>query len=184
MYQIKAKKSEIKNYELSLGNIPTDFTTNNMKKAGLKGIVNFFSVDFNPIDINNILDIPKCLMKRTRFEIMLGLIKKIFIGLLTGLGNRSDHIKCVSFSSQKCMTQPTFINLDANDYSQEFNFYLFAVKLDRCVGSCNTTNDLSKKVCIPNKTEDLNLSVFNIITEINESKALTEHISCECKCRF
>ena len=31
-------------------------------------------------------------------------------------------------------------------------------------------NDLSKsnEVCIPNKTEDLNLSVFNMITGINE----------------
>ena len=45
-------------------------------------------------------------------------------------------------------------------------------------------NDLSNKVCIPNKTEDLNLSVFNMITGINESKTLTKHISCECKCRF
>ena len=35
-----------------------------------------------------------------------------------------------------------------------------------------------------NKTEDLNLSVFNMITGINESKALTKHISCECKCKI
>ena len=42
-------------------------------------------------------------------------------------------------------------------------------------------NDLSNKVCIPNKTEDLNLSMFNMITEINESKKLPKHLSCECK---
>ena len=36
----------------------------------------------------------------------------------------------------------------------------------------------------PNKTEDLNLSIFNMITGINELKTLTEHISCECKCKF
>ena len=41
------------------------------------------------------------------------------------------------------------------------------VKLDRCVGSRNTLNDLSNKSCVPNKTEDLNLSVFNMITGIN-----------------
>ena len=29
------------------------------------------------------------------------------------------------------------------------------VKLDRCVGCCNTINDLSNEVCVPNKTEDL-----------------------------
>ena len=115
---------------------------------------------------------------------MFGLIKKIFIGLLTGIGNRSIHTKCISWSNQKCMTQPTLINLYSNEYSQEFHYYPFAVKLDRCVGSCNTLNDLSNKVCVPNKTEDLNLSMFNMITGINESKTLTKHISCECKCRF
>ena len=30
----------------------------------------------------------------------------------------------------------------------------FAVKLDRCVESCNTYNYLSNKVCLPKKTED------------------------------
>ena len=39
--------------------------------------------------------------------------------------------------------------------------------------SCNTLNDLSNKVYVPNKTEDL-----------NESRILTKHISCECKCKF
>ena len=87
-------------------------------------------------------------------------------------------------SNQKCLTQPILINIHLNEYSQEFNYYPFAVKLDRCVGSCNTLNDLSNKVCIPNETEDLNLSVFNMITGINESKTLTKHISCEFKCKL
>ena len=26
--------------------------------------------------------------------------------------------------------------------------------------------------------------MFNMITGINESKTLTKHISCECKCKF
>ena len=38
-------------------------------------------------------------------------------------------------------------------------------------------------VCVPNKTEDLNIHVYNIITGINESKALTRHTSCKCKCK-
>ena len=82
------------------------------------------------------------------------------------------------------MIQPILINLYPNEYSQEFHYYPFAVKLDRCVGSCHTLNDLSNKVCVPNKTEDLNINMFNIITRINESKTLTKHISCECECRF
>ena len=115
---------------------------------------------------------------------MFELIKKIFIGLLTGILSATNHTKGMSLSNQKCMTQPTLINLHPNEYSQEFHYYPFAVKLDRCVGTCNALNDLSNKVCVPNRTEDLNLSMFNMITEINESKTLTKQISCECKCKF
>ena len=63
------------------------------------------------------------------------------------------------------------------------HYYPFAIKLDRCVGSCNTINDLSNKVCVPNKPEDLNLSLFNMIIGISESKALTKHVSYKCICR-
>ena len=49
---------------------------------------------------------------------MFGLIKKIFIELLTGLVNRSNHTKCVSLSNQKCEIQPTLVNLHPNEYSQ------------------------------------------------------------------
>ena len=90
----------------------------------------------------------------------------------------------MSLSNQKCMIQPTFINLHPNEYSQEFHYYPFVVKLDRCVGSCNNLNGLSNKVCVPNKAEDLNLSVFYMITGIKESKTLAKHISCECKYGF
>ena len=115
---------------------------------------------------------------------MFGLIKKIFIGLLTGLVHESNHAKYVPLSNQKFITQPTLINLQPNEYSQEFHYYPFSVKLDRCAESCNTINNLSNKVCVPNKTEDLNLKVFNMITRINELKTLTKHISCKCKCKF
>ena len=99
---------------------------------------------------------------------MFGLVKKIITGLLTAIVCASNHTKCVPLSNQKCMTQPTLINLHPNEYSQEFNNYLFTVKCDRRVGSCNTFNNLSNKVCVPNKTEDLNLSMFTIITGINQ----------------
>ena len=108
----------------------------------------------------------------------------MFIVSLSSIVNGSNHTKCVSLSNQKCKIQPTIINLYHNEYSQEFHYYPFSTKLDRCVGSCNSLNDLSNKICIPNKTEDLNLSVFNVVTDINESKTLTKHLSCECKCRF
>ena len=65
---------------------------------------------------------------------------------------------------QTWQIQPIFINLHPNEYRQELHYYPFVVKWDKCVGSCNTFNDLSKKVCVRNKTEDLNKHDFNMIT--------------------
>ena len=42
----------------------------------------------------------------------------------------------------------------------------------------NTLNDLSNIVWSPYKKEDLNIHVFNMISEKDESKILTKDISC------
>ena len=70
-------------------------------------------------------------MKRTWYEIIFGLINKLFIGLLTDIVSASSYTKCVPLNNQKCMTQPSLINLHPNEYSQEFYYYPFSVKLDR-----------------------------------------------------
>ena len=101
----------------------------------------------------------------------------MFIGLLTDSSNASNQTKCTSLSNQKCMTQPTIINLHLNEYIQGLHYYPFPVNLDRCVRSCNTLNDLSNKVCAPNETGELNLSIFNMITGINDMKTLTKYTS-------
>ena len=108
---------------------------------------------------------------------MFGLIKKKITGILIDIVSTSNHTKCMSLTNQKCTTQPILINLHPNKYSQEFHYCPLVLKLDRCVGSCNTLNDLSNRVCVLKKTEDLNISAQKI-TGINESKALTKHISC------
>lgn len=53
------------------------------------------------------------------------------------------------------MIQSTLITLRPNEYTQRFRYYPLAVNLDIRVGSFVTLNDLSKEVCVQNKTEDL-----------------------------
>ena len=55
------------------------------------------------------------------------------------------------------------------------------ISLDKYSGSCNV---LSRKICISKETKDKNLEAFNIITKKSETTAMTEHISCDCKCKF
>ena len=112
---------------------------------------------------------------------MFGLIKIIFISLLTGIVSASNNTKFELLSNQNRMNQPTLINLHPNEYSQEFDYYPFAFKLNRCAGSCSTLNGLFNKICVSNKTEDLNLGVFKMFTELKKSKTLIKHLSCECK---
>ena len=55
------------------------------------------------------------------------------MGLLISVVNASNHSKCVSLSNQKCKVQSTLSNLHSNEYSQEFHYYSFTVKLDKCL---------------------------------------------------
>ena len=101
---------------------------------------------------------------------MFWLITQVFISLLyfnkslSSIDNPPDQVKCISLNNQQCMVQLTLVNLHPNKYNEGLRYFLFDINLDRCMGSCN-----SLKVCVPNKTEHLNLSVFNMIRGINES---------------
>ena len=58
------------------------------------------------------------------------------------------------------------------------------VNLDRYVETCNSVNDLCNGGCVPNKTEDLTMLVFNMTTVITWSKIFTKHMSSKCECEF
>ena len=69
------------------------------------------------------------------------------------------------------MTQPTQINVIHS--KQRLSYYPFAVNKERCNWSCNTFNYLSNRIRVSKKTENVNLSIFNMIAGINASKTLT-----------
>ena len=59
---------------------------------------------------------------------MLGLIKKIFYGILTGLVDGSNHTKCISLSNQKYKIQPTLIYILMNTVK---NFTIIYLQLNQ-----------------------------------------------------
>ena len=63
--KFKAKNSEINLQPMGLGNISKYFLTDNMDNNGLYGYICDFSVDYERINIGNISDIHKYLMKKT-----------------------------------------------------------------------------------------------------------------------
>ena len=57
-------------------------------------------------------------------------------------------------------------------YPVELKYYPFKVSLDKYSGICNSCNNLSTKICVPIKTNDINVKVFNVITNKNEAKVM------------
>ena len=58
------------------------------------------------------------------------------------------------------------------------------ISLNTCNGSCNV---LSPKICVQKKKKkkkDIDINVFNMITNKNEAKIMTKHILCDCKYKF
>ena len=64
IHKFKAKDSEIVAIPLCLGNISKDFSVGNLRKTGRNGYVYDFSVDYDAIAVDDILDIHKYLMKK------------------------------------------------------------------------------------------------------------------------
>ena len=64
IYKFKAKYSHIVASPLCLGNISKDWSADNMKKTEFNGYVYDFSVHYDSIDVDDIKDIHKYLMKK------------------------------------------------------------------------------------------------------------------------
>ena len=68
IYKFKTKDSEIVTTPLCLGNISKDFSVGDMKRTGLNKYVYDFSVDYDAIAVDDILDIPKHLMEKNNIK--------------------------------------------------------------------------------------------------------------------
>ena len=99
---------------------------------------------------------------------MFGLIKQVFIVLLSF--GKSLATKFMALNNEPCMIRPTLIDLN----SVGLNCYTFMISLDKCDGSYNAADDLSKKICVPSKTNDVNVKAFNVITRIIEAKTIVK----------
>ena len=94
---------------------------------------------------------------------MFSFIKQVFVVLLSfssslaHVAKVSDQMKCVFLNDETCMVTTTLVDLN----SVELKYYPFLISLDKCNGGCNV---LSSKMRVPKETKDINVKVFNVIT--------------------
>ena len=66
IHKFTAKDSEIVPNNLCLGNVSKDFSASNMKKTGFNGQIYDCSIDYDAIEVSDISDIHKYLMKKKK----------------------------------------------------------------------------------------------------------------------
>ena len=100
---------------------------------------------------------------------MFSLIKQVFIALLSfGIFLACNRTKCLFLNDESCMVRPSLIDMNP----VELKYYPFMISLNEFTGSCNV---LSPKIYNPKETKDMYVKAFNMITNKNETKAITKH---------
>ena len=64
-------------------------------------------------------------------------------------------LKCVSMSNQECKVRPAIININSN----EPLIYPFSILVNTLSGSCNDTNNLYAKLCVPDVVKNKSFSI-------------------------
>ena len=107
-----------------------------MKKTGLNRYIYDFSVNYDAIAVDDILDIHSYLIKKNEIvqENAWFYEKVLFTGLaflpiLTGI----NSLSCISMNNQECRMRPQIVNVTGD----EPVFFPFSIKTSKCSGSCN-----------------------------------------------
>ena len=66
-------------------------------------------------------------------------------------------------NNQPRLIRPALIDLNHD----ELHYYPFIINMNKGDGSCKTVEYPFGTICVPNKIEDLDLKVFNIVKGIN-----------------
>ena len=113
---------------------------------------------------------------------MLGFIKiwfftgLVFLSTLTSL----NSLGCISMTNQECKVRPQIVNVTGNDPV----FFLFSIKTSKSSGSCNNIINPCANLGVPDVVKNLNVKVFNLASEANETRCIEWHEMCKSKFRF
>ena len=89
-------------------------------------------------------------------------------------------LSCISMNNQECKVRPQIVNINRDDPM----FFPLSIKTRKCSGSCNNSNNPNAKLCVPDIVKKLNVKVFNLMSETNETRHIEWHETCTCICRL
>ena len=86
-------------------------------------------------------------------------MKLVIIAYMIGLGY---SLQCHIFENEKCI--PRDFLVDTNPHGG-IRYYPFALKIKRCLGSCDTFDEPMLRQCWGNKTEKIYAKVYDMIQD-------------------
>ena len=63
-------------------------------------------------------------------------------------------------------------------------FYPYNVLVNKCSGSCDTSNNPMAKLCVPGIVKRVNMQVYIFLMMLNETRSVLWHESCKCVCKL
>ena len=74
--------------------------------------------------------------------------------------------------------RPEILNINSNESS----FYPYSILVNKCSGSWIIINDAYANLCIPNTVKNMNIGELKLISRTNETRHISWHETCKCKC--
>ena len=89
----------------------------------------------------------------------------------------ANSLKCISLKNQECKVREVTVD-------NKYMAYLYKLKVNRCVGSCNDINNPHSKACIPGIIKNVAVKKIDLMTLTNTTKQVELHESCKCVCKI
>ena len=83
-------------------------------------------------------------------------------------------------TNQECRVRPVIMNINSN----ETLFYPYSILVNKCISICNGINNFYAKLYVLDVVKNINIKVFNQISRTNETRYVSWHGTCACKCRL
>ena len=86
-----------------------------------------------------------------------------------------DKPKFLFLKNQECKVRKVIVD---NDYMT----FSYKIRIDRCIGSCNTENNPYFKICLPDSIKNIAVKSLDLISRELVFKNITFHKTCKCDC--
>ena len=103
---------------------------------------------------------------------MFNLTKKVLTLIMSTI---SVSGYCLLLTNQECKARKVIID---NDYTT----FPHKIKVDKCIGSCNSENNPYYKICLPDSIKNISVKSLDLISQILVFKTISFHKTYKCGC--